>query len=137
MLSYSYTSYTLIYSTLPDFGKRIAWASAPQSSAVAVSASTTTMNTNPHLANSSKTRAPSLYARGSDAPPAYDQLSIAPPLAEERPSQPSADEYDAAQEHSQPKGLRQKWKQLKQEDERRRAERTQTVSATEADRIRG
>jgi len=47
------------------------------------------------------------------------------------------DTCTGAQEHSRQTRLRWKWKELKEESERRKAERLQTVSAMEADRITG
>lgn len=44
---------------------------------------------------------------------------------------------DASQEQGRRQAMKQKWKELKQEDERRRESRFQTTSAEEAGRITG
>ena len=62
------------------------------------------------------------------APPAYDTISLAPP---------GADEVDPSSTSTRKKTLKEKWQDLKDEDEKRRTDRVQHVTREEADRITG
>ena len=60
--------------------------------------------------------------------PAYDTLSLAPP---------AADEVGSSSTSTHKKTLKEKWQDLKDEDEKRRTDRVQHVTREEADRITG
>lgn len=98
-------------------------------------------NTNSGQASHSETQIRTTH--DSDAPPAYDQLSIAPPSAEESSARQAstctntATQGNAVQDGSRRNMMKQKWREMKEEDERRRAERYQVVPVSEADRITG
>lgn len=100
-----------------------------------------TSNNNSKQADHHEAQTPTQITRGFDAPPAYDQLSIAPPSDEEPSAQLSSTDTNTAskdnsvKDRSRGSTMKQKWKAMKENDERRRAGRYQTVSATEADRI--
>ncbi|KAK5945766.1 hypothetical protein PMZ80_002974 [Knufia obscura] len=85
------------------------------------------------------TKSTSSSAKSPGAPPAYDQLSIAPPAVEEssvqRPDAQTVSDNRTAPEKGRGTMLKQKWKELKEDDKRRKADRFQTVSAMEADKI--
>ena len=97
---------------------------------------------------SQSTNQPQPASAGQDdahnSPPAYDQVSLAPPFTDDKQrASPSAwgngagsGQGDGAS-HNRRKSVKQKWKELKEEDERRKARRYQHVSAAEADRITG
>ncbi|KAK5952442.1 hypothetical protein OHC33_006485 [Knufia fluminis] len=80
-------------------------------------------------------------------PPAYDTLSLAPPSisagadTEAGPSSSTQAARPSQRQQQQPaknpKSLKDRWRDLKDEDERRKAERITHVSADEADRITG
>jgi len=82
-------------------------------------------------------------------PPAYDILSVAPPSAdkEQAPhsarspthdhSQPPTDDPKQSQLQQPKKSFKERWRALKEEDERWKAQRIQHVSKEEADRITG
>ncbi|KAK5945764.1 hypothetical protein PMZ80_002972 [Knufia obscura] len=78
-------------------------------------------------------------------PPAYDTLSLAPPSisadaalapSSQQTSSPSESHTPQPQPHAK-KSLKDRWRDLKDEDERRRSERITHVSADEADRLTG
>lgn len=68
------------------------------------------------------------------APPEYDTLSLAPPDIDD--IGPSTEAGDAT-ERSRRKSFKERWQQLKQEDEEHKAARLQYVTREEADKITG
>lgn len=83
-------------------------------------------------------------------PPSYDTLSLAPPSADTEQTSPSARPQATnqqggpstqtqmqTQQQQTKKSLKDRWREIKAEDERRRTERIQHVSKEEADRITG
>jgi len=82
-------------------------------------------------------------------PPAYDTLSLGPPSADTEQvsrsaqsqtpdnGQPSIDNPKQSQLQQPKKSFKERWHALKEEDERRKAQRIQHVSREEADRITG
>lgn len=94
---------------------------------------------------SSKTAPTSTFNPNNRAPPAYDTLSIAPPSVEQsnfvsppgRVSTSNSDPESSIRRESSSSKWKQKWQELKDEDERRKSERIQHVSPQEADRITG
>ena len=100
-----------------------------------------TSNNNSKQADYHGAQTPTQTTRDCDAPPAYDQLSIAPPSDEDSSAQLSSTDTNTAskdnsvKDRSRGSTMKQKWKAMREDDERRRAGRYQTVSAAEADRI--
>lgn len=81
-------------------------------------------------------------AGSSDRPPAYDTISISPPSVNQdsAPTSSSRDpptQQASARRESSSSKWKQKWQEIKEEDERRKAERIRYVSPEEADRITG
>lgn len=64
------------------------------------------------------------------APPAYDSLSMSPPTSTE-------DSHQDTASHGHMHSLKQKWKDLKEEDKARKSNQVQYVTPEEADRITG
>lgn len=68
------------------------------------------------------------------APPEYDSLPVAPPSINTAGA--ASSQHDALRA-SRKKSLKEKWKELKDEDQQRKATRIQHVTHEEADRITG
>lgn len=76
------------------------------------------------------------------APPDYDTLSIAPPAIDDTPAQNEANDSQSPPEtdgtaRSRRKSMKERWQELKDEDEARKASRLQYVTHEEADKIAG
>ena len=75
-------------------------------------------------------------------PPEYDTLSIAPPGIDDIPTSSRASNSEAPRDgdsimNSRRKSMKERWQQLKEEDEERKAAKLRYVTREEADKIAG